>query len=90
MITYRTLLRQQLHLLINGTLCALLLISAVLALAPAAPTASACDVAAQRVYVTQDYTPAARDCLGEEDDPRVALALDHGVTFDTWAASHGR
>lgn len=48
-----------------------------------------CQLAAHHVYVTQDYAGSAleRLCLGEEDDPRVSLALDYGYTPEAYAAA---
>lgn len=41
-----------------------------------------CRAAAHRIGLTQDYlgTATERACFGEEDDWRVGLALDYGMT----------
>lgn len=43
---------------------------------------STCRAAAYRIYLSQDYTgtDTERACFGMEDDPRVGLALDYGMT----------
>jgi hypothetical protein len=48
-----------------------------------------CELAAQSIYDTQDYTGSATEqaCFGEEDDPRVGLALDYGQTVAGYALS---
>ena len=48
-----------------------------------------CDALAQRIHDTHDYRGTAdeRACFGEEDDPRVGLALDYGKTETSYAAS---
>jgi hypothetical protein len=50
---------------------------------------TACQLAAHHVHATQDYTGSAleRLCLGEEDDPRVGLALDYGYTREAYRAA---
>lgn len=57
----------------------------------AVPAASVdvCALAAQQMLDTQDYTGSAtqRACFGEEDDPRVGLALDYGQTVAGYALS---
>lgn len=55
-----------------------------------APTLSPeCDEVIALVYRTHDYTggPEEQICLGQEDDPRVGLALDYGMSADEYAAA---
>jgi hypothetical protein len=50
---------------------------------------SVCQITAEQVYLAQDYTGDTLQyaCLGEEDDARVGLALDYGMTQDVYAAN---
>jgi len=48
-----------------------------------------CGAVVSRIYATQNYTGSAAEqaCVGLEDDYRVALALDYGMTPDQYAAA---
>lgn len=48
-----------------------------------------CELAAQQIYDTQNYTGSATEqaCFGQEDSNRVGLALDYGQTVAGYALS---
>lgn len=48
-----------------------------------------CQMVAEDIAQTQDYVPSplVRSCVGQEDDWRVGLALDYGMSPEVYAAS---